>query len=108
MEGETPEVVAVEVPAIEPESGDNLAYHVGELKASHDSMRQEWAAHREEMGQLKGLVNTLVEALQDVETVAEEIVSEEDVEEAAQVAEPVSGEPAEKRVHPIVRALRGH
>lgn len=105
MDDETP---GVETPELVPESDHNLAYHVGELKASHDSMRSEWALHREEMGELKGLVNTLLEALSDVEDVAEEIATEEDVEEAAQVAEPVSGHTEEKKPHAIVRMLRGH
>lgn len=106
MDDETP---GVETPELVPESDHNLAYHVGELKASHDGMRQEWALHREEMGELKGLVNTLIAALEDVETVAEEIATEEDVQEAAQVAEPVSGgHTEEKRPHAIVRMLRGH
>ena len=103
------ETPGVETPELVPESADNLAYHVGELKSSHEAMRSEWAAHREEMGELKGLVNTLLEALSDVEDVAQEIATEEDVQEAAQVAEPVSGgSDGERKPHFIVRALRGH
>jgi len=113
MENEgTPEVVVVEVPPIEPESDQNLAYHVGELKSSHDSLRSEWAAHREEIASLKSLHQTLIDELQRVEEVAEEIAAEDTstedaVTESASIADPVHAEPARRR-HWLLRGLTGH
>lgn len=103
------EPVAVVVPDV-AESDANLALHVGELHASHEAMKSEWAQHKVEYEQLKALHQTLIDELQVVEEVAEEIASEPDaagVDEAATVTEPIAAEPDHK-AHWIVRGLRGH
>ena len=113
-EHEAPVVIPVVVPEIVPEEPDNLAYHVGDLRASHDGIRREWETHRDEITQLKALVQTLLDELQSVEEIAEEIAEEDTsiedtVAEHATVADPVAthSEP-ERKAHWLVRGLRGH
>jgi chromosome segregation ATPase len=108
---ETPEVVVV-TPEIVPEEPDNLAYHVGELRASHESLRRDMAAHAEEVASLKALHQTLLDELQRVEEVAEEIAEEDTstedaVAESASVADPVHA-PEGKRRHWLLKGLTGH
>jgi hypothetical protein len=103
---ETPVVLPVVVPEIVPESEHSSAYHTGRHEAEMGELRREWELHREEMVNLRQLVNTLQEALNEVEEVAEEIL-EEDVQEHASVADPVSTTET-KRDHWLTRAMRGH
>lgn len=109
---ETPEVVVVEVPAIEPESEQNLAYHLGSLRESHEGLRREMESHREEVASLKALHTTLLDELQRVEEVAEEIMEEDTatedaVTESATVADPVHHTEGKRR-HWLLRGLTGH
>src|SRR5262245_48387314 len=104
---ETPEVVAVVVPDLEPAEPDNLALHVGRLHESHEAMRRDFDAQTERLNQMDALHRELLHELQTVEEIAEEVLEEEAVAETAVVGEPVAPQ-EERRAHWLTRALRGH